>query len=338
VCTWGSLSFSGKEFKAISLKAAIRYKYCNPDNLIITDLYVPVPGDKEILVKVKATTVNRTDCAVLTGKPWIMRCFIGLSKPVRPITGSDFAGIVVAKGNEVDQFEIGDHVYGFYDEGLSSHAEFVSIAVNKAVLTKPDNITFEQAAASLEGAHYAFYFLNNLKLKAGDRVLINGGTGAIGNAALQFLKNLNVFVTVTCETAFIDVLKAQGADVVIDYTKEDFTKLNEQFDYVFDAVGKSSFGKCKRLLKPKGIYISSELGDNWQNPLLALISPFMRDKKVKFPIPFSIHRSMKFIEEQLINEKFNPLIDRSYKLDEIREAYEYVQSGQKKGNVIIVFD
>lgn len=320
------------------MNAALRYKYCNPDDLLIADVPTPVPGNDEILVKVKATTVNRTDCGVLTGMPWIIRGFIGLSKPVRPITGTDFAGIIVAKGNNVYQFEIGDNVYGFYDEGLCSHAEFVSISVKKAVLKKPDNLTFEQAAASLEAAHYAFYFLNNLKLEAGDRVLINGGTGAIGNAALQFLKNLQVIVTVTCETAFIDVMKEQGADVVIDYTREDFTKLNEQFDYVFDAVGKSSFGKCRPLLKPKGIYISSELGDNWQNPLLALVSPFMPGKKVKFPVPFSIHRSMKFIDELLRNGKFTPLIDRRYKLDEIREAYTYVLSGQKKGNVIILLD
>ena len=202
----------------------------------------------------------------------------------------------------------------------------------------PGNITYEQAAASLEAAHYAYFFLNNLKLKAGDSVLINGGTGAIGNASLQFLKNLKVLVTVTCETNFIDILRSQGADVVIDYTKDDFTKLNAQFDYVFDAVGKSSFGKCKPLLKAKGIYISSELGRNWQNPLLALLYPFMIGKKVKFPLPFSIHRSMKFINEMVENGKFKPLIDRRYRIDEIRKAYQYVLSGQKKGNVILTFD
>ena len=320
------------------MKAAIRYQYCNPEDLQIANVPMPVAGDGEILVKVKATTVNRTDCGVLTGKPYIIRCFTGLKKPSRPVTGTDFAGIVVAKGMNAGQFNIGDNVYGFFDEGLSSHAEYLAISVKKAILKMPGNITYEQAAASLEAAHYAYYFLNNLKLKAGNSVLINGGTGAIGNASLQFLKNLKVLVTVTCETNFIDVLKSQGADLVIDYTKDDFTKLNAQFDYVFDAVGKSSFGKCKPLLKAKGIYISSELGRYWQNPLLALLYPFMIGKKVKFPIPFSVHRSIKFVNEMVENGKFKPLIDRRYWIDEIRNAYQYVLSGQKKGNVILTFD
>ncbi|MES2652518.1 MAG: NAD(P)-dependent alcohol dehydrogenase [Bacteroidota bacterium] len=320
------------------MKAAIRYKYCDPSQLRITKVPVPVPGNNEILVKVKATTVNRSDCGVLTGKPYLIRCFTGLLKPTLPVTGTDFAGIVVAKGDEVSNFGIGDNVYGFFDQGLSSHAEYVVVPVKKAVLKKPDHITFEQAAASLEGAHYAFYFLNELKLKAGDSVLVNGGTGAVGNAALQFLKHFKVLVTVTCETEFVAVLKSHGADTVIDYTNEDFTERNEQFDYIFDAVGKSSFAKCKPLLKPKGIYISSELGSYWQNPLLALLSPFMPDKKVKFPLPLSINRSMKFIDELLVNGEFIPLIDRRYKFDEIEKAFNYVLSGQKKGNVILTFD
>ncbi|NQX43133.1 NADPH:quinone reductase [Pedobacter steynii] len=320
------------------MKAAIRYEYCTPDLLEIARAPLPGLGDDEILVKVKATTVNRTDCGVLTGKPWAIRLFIGLFEPVRPVTGTDFAGIVVDKGKNVDQFEIGDHAYGFFDEGLSSHAEYVAVSTKKAVLKKPENVTFEQAAASLEGAHYAFYFLKDLKLNAGDRILINGGTGAIGNATLQFLKHFKVRVTVTCETEFVEVLKSQGAERVIDYQKEDFTTINEQFDYVFDAVGKSTFKKCKPLLKSKGIYISSELGENWQNPIFALLSPFMAGKKVKFALPYSIKRSMKFIHELVLNGEFVPLIDRRYRFEDIEKAYYYVLSGQKKGNVIITFD
>jgi NADPH:quinone reductase-like Zn-dependent oxidoreductase len=320
------------------MKAATRYQYCHPDDLTIEQLPIPEPGDNEILVKLKATTVNRTDCAVLTGKPWIIRCFTGLLKPSSPVTGTDFAGLVVTKGKNVHNFEIGDAVYGFFDQGLSSHAEYVAVPIKKSVLKKPDNITYEQAAASLEGAHYAFYFLDKLKLKAGHKVLVNGGTGAIGNAAIQFLKNLGVVITATCTTDFMDKLKSQGAARVIDYTKEDFTKLKEQFDFIFDAVGKSSFGKCKPLLKEKGIYLSSELGTGWQNPLLALLYPFMRGKKVKFPVPLSIHRSMQYINQLIENGNFKPLIDRRYRLDEIAEAYRYVMNGQKKGNVVIVFD
>lgn len=320
------------------MKAAIRHDYCEPEQLTISAVPAPVPRDNEILVKVKATTISRTDCGVLTGKPWLIRCFTGLLKPALPITGTDFAGLVVAKGNNVNQFDIGDEVYGFFDQGLSSHATYVAVPITKAILKKPNNVSFTQAAASLEGAHYAFYFLNKLPLKPGDNVLVNGGTGAIGNAAVQFLKYFKIRVTVTCETDYVAFLKSQGADHVIDYKKEDFTKLDEQFDYIFDAVGKSTFGKCKPLLKPNGIYISSELGPYWQNPLLALLAPFMPNKKVKFPIPLSINQSIKFINERIINEEFSPLIDRKYSLDEIANAFKYVLSGQKKGNVIITFD
>lgn len=204
-------------------------------------------------------------------------------------------------------------------------------------MMKAARLTYEPAAASLEGAHYAFYFLNKVQLKAGASVLVNGGTGAIGHAALQFLKQKGAIVTATCETAYISFLKTAGASTVIDYTKDDLYSLNEQFDYIFDTAGKSSFRKCKPLLRPNGIYMSPEPGPNWQHPLLALLSPVMRGKKVKFPVPFSIKKSMAFIHEQLEEETFSPLIDRTYQLEQISEAFHYVMSGQKKGNVIIAF-
>lgn len=319
------------------MKAAVRHNYGPPGVLNIDVLRIPVPKKNEILIKVKAATVNRSDCGTLTGKPWAIRLFTGLIKPALKITGSDFSGVVVANGEGVDRFSIGDDVYGFFDEGIGSHASYLCVSTKRAILKKPAHITYEQAAASLEGAHYAFYFLDKIKLQKDDKVLINGGTGAIGNAALQILKYLGVHVTVTCDTAYVPVLQSMGADKVIDYTKEDFTKQNNQFDFIFDAVGKSTFGKCKPLLKPRGIYVSSELGPNWQNPLLGLISPFMKGKKVKFALPFSIQRSMAFINEMIEKDKFSPLIDKRYRLDEIREAFEYVMSGQKKGNVIISF-
>lgn len=319
------------------MKAVVRTKYGPPSVLHVKELQIPVPKKNEVLVKVKATTVNCTDCGVLTGKPWAIRLFTGLIKPGLKVTGSDFSGLVVAKGEDVNEFNISDEVYGFFDQGIGSHASYVCVSTKRAILKKPANITYEQAAASMEGAHYAFYFLDKVELKQDDKILINGGTGAIGSAALQFLKYKVFHVTVTCDTESIPVLKAMGADKVIDYTTEDFTKVDDQFDFIFDAVGKSTFGKCKPILKKHGVYISSELGPYWQNPLLALISPFMRDKKVKFPLPYSIQRSMAYINELLEKEKFSPLIDRVYRIDEVSKAFEYVMSGQKKGNVIISF-
>lgn len=317
------------------MNAAIRYRYCDPDQLKLERISTPQPSAHEILVQVKATTVNRTDCGVLTGKPYAIRLFTGLTKPMRPITGTDFAGEVVAVGNEVREFNDGDRVYGFYDEGLQSHAEYVTVGVSKPVRRIPAEIGFEEAVASLEGAHYAFYFLDKFKLSPGDVVLVNGGTGAIGNAAVQFLRYMGVEVTVTCATPDVPRLLEQGATEVIDYTIQDFTQLNRRFNAIFDAVGKSSFSACKRLLTPRGVYISSELGPNWQNPLLGLISPFMPGKKVKFPLPLSIHRSMAFIHDRISDGSFRPLIDQRFALADIGDAFRYVMSGQKKGNVLL---
>ena len=318
---------------------SIRNKYGSPDVIeLTTTSHIPFPQKDEILVKVKATTVNRTDCAVLTGIPWAIRLFTGLFEPRLKVTGTDFSGVVVSKGDDVDKFNIGDDVYGFFDQGIGSHASYFCVSTKKAIIKKPGNITYEQAAASLEGAHYAFYFLDKVVLNKGDKVLLNGGTGAVGNAALQFLKYRGIHVTVTCETNYIPVMELMGADKVIDYTKEDFTKLNDQFDFVFDAVGKSTFWECKLIMKPNAIYLSSELGPYWQNPLLALVAPLMTGKKVKFPLPFSIQRSMAFINELIEKDKFKPLIDKRYPFSEIRSAFKYVMSGQKKGNVILTFD
>ncbi len=321
------------------MKASIRNKYGSPDVInLTTRSHIPFPRKDEILVKVKATTVNRSDCGVLTGRPWAIRLFTGLFEPRLKVTGTDFSGVVVSKGDDVNKFNIGDDVYGFFDQGIGSHASYFCVSTKKAILKKPGKITYEQAAASLEGAHYAFYFLDKVVLKKGDKVLLNGGTGAIGNAALQFLKYWGIHVTVTCETDYIPVLESMGADRVIDYTRDDFTKLNEKFDFVFDAVGKSTFLKCKPIMKPNAIYVSSELGPYWQNPLLALIAPLMNGKKVKFPLPFSIQRSMAFINELIEKDEFKPLIDERYHFNDIRRAFDYVMSGKKKGNVIVTFD
>ncbi len=317
------------------MKAAIRRIYGSPDILKIETVEKPTPKDNEVLIRVYATTVNRTDCAVLTGKPLIMRLFTGLIKPKLPTPGTDFAGKIEAVGNGVKSFQVNDKVWGFDDQGLGSQAEYMCFSAEGTITKMPDNITYEQAAASLEGAHYAYNFINKVKLQAGQKVLVNGATGAIGSAILQFLKYYNIYVTAVCNTENTGLIKALGADKIIDYHKEDFTNDNEKYDFVFDAVGKSTFAKCKPLLKKNGIYISSELGPNIQNPLLALITPFFGGKKVVFPIPSNIKGSMSFIGELIEKGKFKAVIDRTYPLENISEAYKYVASGKKTGNVVI---
>jgi NADPH:quinone reductase-like Zn-dependent oxidoreductase len=318
------------------MKAAVRTKYGPPEVLTVQEVAKPVPKDHEILVKIHAATVNRTDCGILWGKPAIIRLFTGLRKPALSTTGTDFAGEVEAVGEKVTGFKIGDRVWGFNDNGLASHAEYLVVSEKEAIEKIPGNISYEQAAASIEGAHYAINFINKVQLKPGQKVLVNGATGAIGSAALQLLKYHGLYVAAVCNTKNINLIKSLGADKVIDYTQTDFTQDDEKYHFVFDAVGKSTFGKCKPLLLKGGVYISSELGPNAENVYLPIVTKFFGEKKVKFPIPFNVKRSLQIVRELLENGKFKPVIDRKYPLEDIGEAFRYVASGQKTGNVLVL--
>lgn len=318
------------------MKAAVRARYGSPETLVVTEIMGQKPKKGELLVKVYATTVNRTDCAVLTGRPFVMRFFTGLFRPRLSVPGTDFAGLVEAVGDGVEGFKKGDRVWGFDDNGLASQAQYMTISSQKAVMRIPDGVSYQQAAASAEAAHYAYNFIKKVALKPRQKVLLNGATGGIGSALLQLLKYYGVEVTAVCATAHVPMVKSLGADRVIDYMKTDFTQDTVRYDFVFDAVGKSTFFKCKRILQKKGLYLSSELGPYSQNVFLALLAPISGGKRVKFPIPLDIKASMAFIAKLSEEGKFKPLIDRSYPLDRIAEAYTYVASGQKIGNVILL--
>jgi NADPH:quinone reductase-like Zn-dependent oxidoreductase len=318
----------------MKMKAAYYTQYGSPDNFSIKEVSIPFPSENDLLVEVHATTVNRTDCAILEGS-WLMRLFTGLFKPQKAIPGTDFAGKVIQIGKNVTQFKPGDRVFGFDDMGLMSHAQFLVVNRNKALSMIPDNLSYEDAVASLETVHYAVNFINKIKTQPGQNVLINGATGGIGSVLVQLSKYYGLKVTATSRTEHMPLVKELGADIVIDYNKEDFLNTNKKFDFIFDAVGKSTFGKCKSILKDGGIYISSELGPNAENPFLALTTKFTGSKKVKFPIPFDTKASIKFILDLTSKEKFKPVIDRRYTLEKVQEAFRYVASGQKVGNVIL---
>jgi NADPH:quinone reductase-like Zn-dependent oxidoreductase len=317
------------------MKASIYREYGPPEVLNVEEVPSPEPKRGEILIKVKAATVNRTDCAMLRAKPFIMRFLTGLIKPKNPILGTDFAGIVEDIGIDISTVKKGDLVFGFDDSGLSSHAQYMAIDEKKACVI-PDGISFELATSSLEGAHYAINFINKIKIQTGEAILVNGATGAIGSAAVQLIKYYGGQVTAVCRKKDFDKVKAMGADELIDYQTEDFTKLKRKFKFVFDTVGKSSFSKCKPILEKDGIYISSELGWMAQNLFYALFTPIFSKKKVIFPIPVDIGTSVQLISKLLENGMFKPMIDRTYSLRDIAEAYKYVESGQKVGNVVIV--
>jgi NADPH:quinone reductase-like Zn-dependent oxidoreductase len=271
-----------------------------------------------------------------------MRAITGLFKPKKQTPGTEFAGDIEAVGKDVSMFKAGDKVFGFDDMGSGAQAQYMTIPENQGIATIPANTTYEQAAASIEGAHYAYNSINKVKLNKGQSALVNGASGAIGSAAVQLLKYYGLYVTAVCNTKNMELVKSLGADKAIDYTVDDFTKDKGKYDFVFDAVGKSSFFKCKQLLKSGGVYISSDLGYLAQNIFLPMITPIIKpligNNKTIFPLPTNISRSIDFIKELIEAGKFKAVIDRKYELEQIVEAYTYVATGQKTGNVVIIVE
>ena len=317
------------------MKAIVYLNYGPPEVAQLTTVPQPVPADNELLVKVYASTVNRTDAGFRSAEYFISRFWSGFFRPKYKILGCEYAGVVVAIGANVQQFNVGDKVFGFNDVHFGGHAEYLTVAETDAVLQMPPNISFDEAAALTEGAHYALVDIRAANVTAGQQVLLNGATGAIGSAALQLLKHFGAKVTAVCNTQNVDLIKSLGADVVIDYEKEDFTATETKFDFVFDAVGKSSFGQCKPLLKPKGVYISTELGKNAENVFLALLTAFSKGKRLLFPIPSISKSDLAFLSDLYVKGEFKPVIDRAYTMEQIVEAYTYVGLGHKTGNVIL---
>ena len=298
----------------------------------------PAPKDGELLVRVHATTVNRTDCAYRASKPFFMRLFAGLRRPKATVLGNEFAGEVAAVGDGVTSFNVGDRVFGYNEGPFGAHAEYLTIPERASVAVMPANSTFEEAAPGTEGSHYALSMINAARLQSGQDVLVYGATGAIGSAAVQLLKGLGANVTAVCDTDHVALVERLGADRVVDYTAQDFTDDEQTYDVVIDAVGKSSFNRCRRLLKPRGVYLSSELGHLSQNPFLALVTPLLRGKKVMFPVPKHDQEMVRHFKALIESGTFKPVIDRRYPLHQIPDAYRYVETGRKIGNVVINVD
>ena len=316
--------------------AITRQKYGSPAVLSVSDLPIPKAKKNEIVVKTHYTTINRTDCGILRGKPYLIRAFTGLTKPSSLVPGTDFSGEIVEIGSEVTRFKVGDKVWGLNDEGLGSQAEYFSIKESKAIGIIPSNSNFDIVACA-EGAHYALNFINKIKITSESRVLVNGSTGGIGSAAMQILKHMGAHVIAVANTKNLDRVKSLGADEVMDYQTQDFTLRKEKFHFIFDAVGKSTFGKTKHMLEPKGAYISSELGPNAENLYLPLITKLKGGKRVKFPIPRNCQSSIDYISELVKLGKFAPVIEKTFAPSEVHEAYTYVETGQKTGSVLLKF-
>jgi len=327
------------------MKTSYRTAYGPPEIVSIRQVPVPAPKADELLIRVHATTVNRTDCGVLSGEPYIFRFFVGWPSPRHNATGTDFSGTVEAIGSKVSGFKVGDRVFGFNDNSCGSHAEFLTYPANGPIGLIPMEISFNDAVASLEGAHYALNFIRHAHsfLDSGDsefsmvgkNVMVYGATGAIGSAAVQLLRHFGAKVTAVCATQHVQTVQAFGPNRVIDYLSEDFTQCGEQFDFVFDAVGKSSFGACRPLLGKSGVYLSSELGPGNENLYLPLLTKWRSGPRVLFPIPENIPRTIRLMSELLASGGFRPLIDRTYTLEQLPDAFRYTASGQKVGNVLL---
>jgi NADPH:quinone reductase-like Zn-dependent oxidoreductase len=324
------------------VRAAIRTRYGGPDVIRFDEVPAPSPGNGEILVRVHATTVNRTDCAYRSGLPWINRAARGWPRPRIHVLGSEYAGVVVGVGEDVTRYAVGERVFGFVDGRPGAHAELVVVDVDGLVALVPTGWDLAAAAPGLEGAHYAHAFLRVTGLGPGDRALVLGATGGIGSAAVQLLRAEGVDVTAACDRlppGRPDLLSELGAVRVVELASgADLDSVGRGFDAVLDATGHASFGATRRLLRPGGTYVSSDLGRGWQNVLLAAAGPLARRlgrRHVRFPLPHEDAALAAHLRELMERDAYRPVVDRTFPFDELAEAYAYVDTGQKVGNVVV---
>jgi NADPH:quinone reductase-like Zn-dependent oxidoreductase len=321
----------------LPMRAIVHDRYGPPDVLRLAEVPRPSPKANEVLIRVVATTVNRTDCGFRMGEPWIARFWSGLARPRFPILGNELSGVVEEFGADVKTFRAGDQVCGLTGATFGAYAEYVCLPVNAAIVPRPAGLSLEEAAGAWDGPWLALTCLRKAAVGRGQQVLIYGASGSIGSSAVQLARHLGAHVTAVCSTKNLDLVRSLGADEVVDYTQTDFTRLDRTFDVVLDAVGKSTFGACRRLLKPDGRYLSTDLGPWWQNPLLQIWTGIVGGQKAGLAIPDSkrVREDVQLLREIIEAKGLRPVIDRTYPLAEIVEAHRYVDTEQKTGSVVI---
>ncbi len=319
------------------MRAVVHDRYGPPEVLRLEDVPRPVPKDDEVLVKVHATTVTRTDCGLRAADPFFARFLTGLRRPKQRILGTELAGEVAAVGASVSEFAVGDHVFGSTPAfRFGTNAEFVSLRESDPLALKPAGMSFEQAAAVCDGAILALMGLRPAGVGKGKRVLVYGASGSIGTAGVQLARYFGADVTAVCSTKNLDLVRSLGADRVIDYTKEDFTKNGERYDAICDFAGKLSFSRCRGSLKPGGIYNAT---DGLQNIILAPLTSLLGEKRVIFPIPPRYTKEdVLFLKGLIEAGKYRAVIDRCYPLEDVIEATKYVETRQKTGNVVLTIN
>ncbi len=322
------------------MQAIVHTKYGPPDELQLKEVEKPVPGDNEVLIKIHATTVTTTDCNArnFTFVPesfmFFARIMFGFKKPRIKILGIDLTGEIEAIGKNVRLFKAGDHVFGSPGTKFGGHAEYVCVPENGALALKPDDMRWEEAASVSLAGNTALFFIRDLaKIQSGQKILIHGASGAIGTYAVQLAKYYGAVVTGVCSATNTEMVKSLGADKVIDYTKEDFTKSEERYDFVFGVVGKTTFSQCKDILKPKGIYLENMM--EIKDFLKVLWTSITEGKKIKGGVSVETAENLNFLKKLIVSGKLVPVIDRVYPLERTAEAFHYVEQGHKKGNVVI---
>ncbi len=316
------------------MKAAVNARYGSPDVLEIRQVPKPEPKAGEVLIKVHATTVNRTDCGMLRPHPFFIRLSAGLLRPKLTILGMDFAGTVEVVGAGVTSLKAGDRVFGMSPETFGAHAEFISVREDGQVAALPAGLRFDEAVVC-EGAWYADTCLRGLGLKPGHKILIYGASGAIGVAAVQLAKAYGAEVAAVVATRHLDLAVSLGANRVIDHTSEDFTQIGETFDSVLDAVGKTTYFRCRKLLKPGARFATTDLGPWWQNIFLSIWFSITGSRRVAIPLPVSRRGFVDDLRTRMEAGEFRAVVDRGYPLEAIADAYRYVEKGQKTGIVVI---
>jgi NADPH:quinone reductase-like Zn-dependent oxidoreductase len=319
------------------VKAVVIDNYGPPDVQRIEEVARPVPKEDEVLVKIHASTVTRSDTGIRAAKPFLIRLFFGLRRPKQRILGTELAGEIESIGAAVTKFAVGDHVFGSTNAfRTGAHAEYIALRESAPIAHMPAGMTFNEAAAVTDGAVLALMCLEAAHVHKGQKMLIYGASGAIGTAGVQLAKYFEADVTAVCNTKNVELVRSLGADRVIDYMQEDFTKNGETYDAIFDAVGKHSFKRSKGSLKPGGAYVAT---DGFRNLFLALWTARVGDKKALFPIPpHYTQENVLFIKKVIEDGKFRAVIDRCYPLEEVVEATKYVETQQKTGNVVLTIN
>jgi len=315
------------------MRAVVYDRYGPPDVLHLAQVPRPEPRDDEVLVRIHATTVNRTDAGLRSAELFISRLVTGLLRPKNPILGMEFSGVVDAIGPAVTEFKVGDQVFGGKSSG--AHAEFLVIRENEPIAHKPAGMSFEEATAVFDGASLALACLRQAGAVKGRSVLVYGASGSVGTAGLQLARHFGASVTAVTSTRNLELVQSLGADEVIDYTSEDLARNGKRYDVIFDAVGMLSFRKAKSSLKRAGFFLDTDLGFMGQVPMLMLATRFVGDKKVKLGITRYTKEDLLFLRRLIEAGEYRAVIDRTYPLKEVVEATRYVEAGQKVGNVVL---